>query len=343
MPSKTPLSLGRKLLFSGIMTLVLLGCVEIGCRIAGFGRGVLLEREEGIGWRLLPNQDRETPNGLPVHVNEFGYRDEDFPREKPAGEFRTLLIGDSVTFGIDVAQDKTFAALLHRRFMASHGPGKVRIINGGTQGYDASQYEFALKRYGFDVSPDLVLVMLFVNDLEIADHPEPFKDFFGRDLLRYTATYEAFSKYYGSKVEVKSGTKEEREQAAKQRAIDQYVGREVIDPTTPIAQKNLILIRAILGRMRDECASRGIAFGVVILPAWAYTKNPAAAQLSRLFERSCQEQDIKYLNLLVPMADRHEELWLPWDVGHFSESGHQIAAQFIGEWLVTTGMVPSPQ
>ncbi|MBL8768632.1 MAG: hypothetical protein JNL94_14745, partial [Planctomycetes bacterium] len=129
------------------------------------------------------------------------------------------------------------------------------VINGGTQGYDAAQYEHALKLYGFDVNPDLVLVMLFVNDLEIADHPEPFKDFFGRDVLRYTATYEAFQKYYGSKLEVKSGTKEEREEAAKQRAIDQYVGREAVDPNTPTAKKNLILIRAILGRMRDECAT----------------------------------------------------------------------------------------
>ena len=44
-----------------------------------------------------------------IHINDFGHHDDDFPAQKPAGEFRGLLIGDSIVMGHGVTKDEAFS------------------------------------------------------------------------------------------------------------------------------------------------------------------------------------------------------------------------------------------
>ena len=104
-----------------------------------------------------------------VMYNERGLRDRPI-LPKGEHEYRVLALGDSVTFGTGVDQDKTFAArlepLLQKRL---HRP--VRVINSGVGGYNTVQEVTYFKREGLSLQPDLVMLTYVQNDVEVNKGP----------------------------------------------------------------------------------------------------------------------------------------------------------------------------
>ncbi len=112
-------------------------------------------------------------------TNGQGLRYADIPLEKPTGERRVLVLGDSFTEGVGVEAGETFSAHLERAF-SQQGQGTVRFINGGLAGQGPVQYWRLLYRLGLDYRPDAVLICYYANDLVgIAD------DFVRDDLYRF--------------------------------------------------------------------------------------------------------------------------------------------------------------
>jgi len=104
-------------------------------------------------------------------INRLGFRDREYPTEKPPDVYRIVAIGDSITFGFcnddlpAIPIDKTFSKLLERRLnAASLGSRRFEVINLGVSGYDSRQEVEFLKLKGLSFSPDLVLVGYCLND-----------------------------------------------------------------------------------------------------------------------------------------------------------------------------------
>lgn len=104
-----------------------------------------------------------------VTYNEHGLRDRPI-LSKGENEYRVLALGDSVTFGTGVDQDKTFAArlepLLQERL---HRP--VRVINSGVGGYNTVQEVTYFKQQGLTLQPNLVMLTYVQNDVEVNKGP----------------------------------------------------------------------------------------------------------------------------------------------------------------------------
>lgn len=104
-----------------------------------------------------------------VTYNELGLRD--WPiLPKGKNEYRVLALGDSVTFGWGVDQDKTFAARLESLLPERlHRP--VRVINSGVGGYNTVQEVTYFKQEGLALQPDLVILTYVQNDIEVNKGP----------------------------------------------------------------------------------------------------------------------------------------------------------------------------
>lgn len=101
--------------------------------------------------------------------NERGLRDRPI-LPKAAGEYRILALGDSITFGWGVDQDKTFSARLESLLEGRlHRP--VRVINSGVGGYNTVQEMTYFKREGITLQPDLVMLTYVQNDIEVNKGP----------------------------------------------------------------------------------------------------------------------------------------------------------------------------
>ena len=99
--------------------------------------------------------------GTEVRTNALGFRGPEVGPKQP-GEYRVVVLGDSMTFGPGVTDERIYTTLLERQL-----PG-ARIINLAVEGYNVLQYKAVLDEVGLALQPDLVVVALFpVNDFEM--------------------------------------------------------------------------------------------------------------------------------------------------------------------------------
>jgi lysophospholipase L1-like esterase len=90
---------------------------------------------------------------------------------KPAGRFRIVTVGDSLTFGWGVGDADAFSAQLEQQWRASHPDVDLDVANLGVPGYNTRQEITLLHRYIERLQPDLVVVGFYTNDV-----PEAFDD-----------------------------------------------------------------------------------------------------------------------------------------------------------------------
>lgn len=95
-------------------------------------------------------------------TNSQGFRgSKEYTLQKPAGTFRVITLGDSVTLGHGVADDETFSAVLERTL------GEViptEVINMGVSGFGTAEELLQLRHVGLRYQPDLVILAYFPND-----------------------------------------------------------------------------------------------------------------------------------------------------------------------------------
>lgn len=108
---------------------------------------------------------RRTYEGVDCSFNEMGLRERPVGRKGPE-EFRILVLGDSVTLGLGVEVEATFARRLEA--LAERRMGRpVRTINAGVGSYNTTQEFTFLKLRGEELAPDLVVLMYVDNDVEL--------------------------------------------------------------------------------------------------------------------------------------------------------------------------------
>jgi lysophospholipase L1-like esterase len=145
-----------------------------------------------LGWDLLPNWEGEIKT-TKVSTNSFGMRDDEFPLEKPDGNIRILVIGDSFTFGLGVDQSTCYSEQLEQILNRQESEFIYSVLNGGVGGYNTEQEMKWLKEKGLAFEPDVVIVGFVLNDVIYRGiynaelQPWPIQ------LLWRTATYNVLS------------------------------------------------------------------------------------------------------------------------------------------------------
>jgi len=110
--------------------------------------------------RVWPDPPRKV-----IRINAYGHHDDDFPETKPPGEFRALMIGDSITMGHGLEAAETFSNQLEEMLARHAEPGQeFQIINAAVQGYSTFQ-ELHVFKESLCFHPDLVVVGFCMNDV----------------------------------------------------------------------------------------------------------------------------------------------------------------------------------
>ncbi|MCA8975775.1 MAG: hypothetical protein KDC98_13720 [Planctomycetes bacterium] len=132
-----------------------------------------------------------------VKHNSRGYRDDEFPVQKPVGEFRVLAFGDSFTYGQGVRAEDAWPNLLELE-LRKHGPAQVVNCGFACGCYTPRGYDDWMQSDGLLLSPDLVIVGLCLNDMEakandvpMLSYPVEKPEHYPSALLEYAvATYK---------------------------------------------------------------------------------------------------------------------------------------------------------
>lgn len=147
------------------MTVITLGLLEIGLRMANFRelregvseRSLSYAYDSELGWSPVPGSTSVVTNARAIHAshNSLGLRDEEFvPDARPT----IMFLGDSFVWGLDAEAGERFSELLKPR-MTDH-----KILAAGVSGYGTDQEYLLLKRLWPKVKPAVVVLMFCTNN-----------------------------------------------------------------------------------------------------------------------------------------------------------------------------------
>ena len=289
-----------------------------------------------LGWILRPGQDAFT-HAAPVHVNSLGLRDDDeVPREKPPGERRVLVLGDSLTFGNGVATPETYAARL-QAILREREPG-VRVLNSGVPGWDVHQELDYLRERGLALQPDVVVVGFFANDVRprledpaaaIGVDPRGRAELGGvRGLVPDELVYAV--KRLRVVSAILYGSQELRYRLMPPRG-DFWVAAIYENRESPASRAAWDSVRASLAELRDLCAAHGIPLVLAVLPLRAQVSPaPFTAGYQDRVLAIAAELGIRAIDVLPAFVARgaEEGLFIPFD-GHPNERGHAVTAELL--------------
>ncbi len=283
--------------------------------------------DERIHYRHRPGVTRTWLTGNPstasdlgfgdklIRINRYGHHDDDFPMVKPAGEFRGLMIGDSIVMGHGVTKDEAFAGRLEGLLHAyGSGHASYQMINTGVQGYATSQ-ELHILEESLVFDPDFIVVGFAVNDVT-----RPFRGDRGittaphlmiRDLAgivhasplwRYALNETGF----GRLVQVRRQDAFRRTGESWTLEVQQLSRADRDDPDFRTGW-NIVL--ADLERMYTLARQRGIPIVLVVFPETHQLYGAGRQQPQRILAEHARVQGVDCLDLTG-----HVEEWLQWDL-----------------------------
>lgn len=181
---------GKKIILFSAVALVLFFIVgELILRFAGYAPVENCYTSAPGAHHIHKPHWKGLHDGKLLIANQWGMRSEDdFPKEKPPGEFRILCLGDSVTFGFGVNNGEDYPARLSNVLNKRDGGTPLyRALNTGVDAYSTHEEVEYYIRYGAAFSPDKVIIGICLNDVTETNLPldVPLKNIFRKSAYFY--------------------------------------------------------------------------------------------------------------------------------------------------------------
>lgn len=160
-----------------LAVLLSLAAAELGLRLLwptprASEYNLAFEPDPWTGYRMRASASGWFVRGVEGRTNAHGQRDDETPLAKPAGRHRILLLGDSFSVGVNVAQPDIYPQLLERALRERCGPA-VEVVNTAVAGWDPFQYARYYEHTGERFEPDQVVVGFFVGNDAYSTSLEP--------------------------------------------------------------------------------------------------------------------------------------------------------------------------
>jgi lysophospholipase L1-like esterase len=105
-----------------------------------------------------------------IDLNAQGFREEELAHARPPATFRIVCIGDSWTFGANVAAAEAYPRRLATLLETAYPGRSFEVLNLGVLGYTSFQGLRLLERTALDLEPDLVIAGYAMNDADVAGY-----------------------------------------------------------------------------------------------------------------------------------------------------------------------------
>ncbi|MCP4656385.1 MAG: hypothetical protein GY856_13310 [bacterium] len=133
---------------------------------ARLGHMIRLARNPRIIYELKPGL-AVSYQGAHVTTNAWGFRGIDPRLDPDETGLRIVGLGDSFMFGQGVADDETYLAVLEERLNALFPARTIEVVNTAVPGYNTVMEIETLMEKGLRFRPNLVVLEIVGNDLEL--------------------------------------------------------------------------------------------------------------------------------------------------------------------------------
>ena len=114
--------------------------------------------------KIYPGLAGEEPRVARYAINEHGFRGRSYSREKPAGTFRIVVLGDSFSYGTGVSLEDTWPDIVERTLTELTPERRIEVLNWAVPAHNTRQQVALLNHWVDDFDPDLVLICAYIND-----------------------------------------------------------------------------------------------------------------------------------------------------------------------------------
>ena len=361
-PGKTELILP---VFSLVLTFIML---EIGARMwlnylatpDQFDRYVLFTSIDPKEFAFTPHPYLSyypTPNyrkGLTSH-NSLGYRNDEFPLEKPSGVYRIVALGGSSTYDVSIKDNaNTFTAQLERLLKDDYGYQNVQVINAGVPGYNSWEILVNLEFRVLDLDPDLIIIYEGTNDVH-ARMVEP-SAYRGDDLGRRQAWHVPAVALWEHSALLRILSRAMN--LTRQISIDDFVSSSTylswpyeyrlsednLDPTEILKENPPIYFRRNLENMSAIAKEQGVE---IMFSTWAYSPYLNDYASEGYYQQGFQENNAVVKDVAadqqLPLFDFVEVMpqdakyWA--DGRHVNEAGALVKARLFAEFIHAQGLI----
>ena len=165
-----------------LCVLAIIICLEVLVRVWGYSEMYLYDpiympyaKSKEIPYVLKPDLANVRAHGnIYINTDELGLRSlnpgEKYPPKSP-NEYRIAFIGDSVTFGVGVATKDTYAEVVQANLNRLQDRYRVKVFNFAESSYSVKEMVATLKYRVPEVSPDLVVMGIIINDFYLDRTP----------------------------------------------------------------------------------------------------------------------------------------------------------------------------
>ena len=298
-----------------------------------------------------------TPNytkGQTSH-NSLGYRNDEFPLEKPDGVFRIVALGGSSTYDVSIKDNQqTFTAQLEKVLKDEYGYQNVQVINAGVPGYNSWEILSNLEFRVLDLDPDLVIIYEGTNDVH-ARMVEP-SAYQGDDLGRRKAWQVPPVPLWEHSTALRIVSR--MTNFSRQVSIDDFVSpptylswpfdyrlnEDHLDPVELLKENPPIYFQRNLENMSAVAKAQGVT---ILLTTWAHSPYRNDYASWDYYQQGFQEnndvvkevaaaQQVPFFDFAALMP-QDAEYWA--DGRHVNESGALVKARLFAEYIVDQGWI----
>ncbi len=281
------------------------------------------------GWYDRPRWSYFDSRGcVEYRMNSLGFRDADFPLEKPAGELRVIAVGDSFTFAAGVNLADCWVQRLEKKLTTARG-APVEVVNAGfSRGFRPESYAPWLAEQGVRLDPDALIVGFCLNDIST-------------EIPMYVPLAPDFQPWLGGASRLLTEL---------QRTLTGWLGS--LHPPTPtvIKAKRLVAAHADewertrqgLLAMRDLMQARHGRMVVAILPMFSQLQSGYMfGELHALVRDFCTAEAIECVDLLPAFLGSNErDLWVHPTDQHPNDVGQERIAATLADYFASHPLAP---
>jgi len=103
--------------------------------------------------------------GIQVKLNSLGFREREISIPKPAGVYRVIVLGDSLTYGIGLYPEERYTNLTEANLREKFHGKNIEVLNLSRPGADLQDEENILIKNIANIQPDLIVIGFCNNDL----------------------------------------------------------------------------------------------------------------------------------------------------------------------------------
>jgi hypothetical protein len=175
--------IARLVIYCFSMLLVILVSLEILVRVWGYSRMYLYDpiyqpfaQSPEIPYVMKPNLHHVRAHGnIWINTDALGLRSPVPARtygKKQPGEYRLAFVGDSVTFGVGVPTGETYPEIVGQILNHLQHHCQVNVFNFAVSSYSLKEMAATLKYRVPEVSPDLVVMGIIIDDFDTNRTPQ---------------------------------------------------------------------------------------------------------------------------------------------------------------------------